>query len=213
LRSSLLIENENGKVLIDTGPDLRAQLLKVGVGHVDGVIWTHGHYDHFTGFAEFHRVQRKVDVYGIRETLDYILDYLSFLGPGRHDIEMYEPFELIGLKFTLFEVNHPPSKKPVGVIIQEGDKKVVFTGDCERDIPERSLDVIDRPVLLIADAIVPDITQFHIQKHMDAIQAMDLGDQIRAEKIVLTHLSHYFKPHDEANKVYPLGYDGMKFKI
>ncbi len=213
LRSSLLVESDNGKVLVDTGPDLRAQLLKAGVEHVDGVIWTHGHYDHFTGFAEFHRVQRKVEVYGVTETLDYIIDYLSFLGPSRHDIAMYETFDLIGLKFTLFRVKHRPSKNPIGVMIQEGDKKVVFTGDCEREVPEKSIEIMDKPDLLIADAIVPDLTKFHIKKHMDAIQAMELGKQIQAKEIVLTHLSHYFKPHMQASEEYPLGYDGMQFEI
>ncbi|MDK2891910.1 MBL fold metallo-hydrolase [Methanohalophilus sp.] len=213
LRSSLLVENEYGKVLIDTGPDLRAQLLKNGVEHVDGVIWTHGHYDHFTGFAEFHRVQYKVDVYGITETLDYIVDYLSFLGPKRHDIPMYKPFELIGLKFTLFEVKHRPYKRAVGVMIQEGVKKVVFTGDSESEFLEKSLEVMDSPDLLIADAIVPDRSIFHIKKHMDAIEAMELGKRIHAKNIVLTHLSHYFKPHVEASKEYPLGYDGMQLEI
>lgn len=213
LRSSILIENGEGAVLIDTGPDLRAQLLTTGIEHIDGVIWTHGHYDHFTGFGEFHRVQRKVDVYGIRETLDYVLEYLAFLGPHRHDIEMYEPFELIGLKFTLFEVKHRPAKKPIGVVIEEGHKKVVFTGDCEKAIPEKSLEIMQKPDLLIADAIVPDLTRFHIKKHMDALQAIELGKLLMAKEVVLTHLSHYFRPHEEASQEYPLGYDGMAFEI
>jgi phosphoribosyl 1,2-cyclic phosphate phosphodiesterase len=209
LRSALLVENNGGRVLIDTGPDLRAQLLKLDVSHIDGVIWTHGHYDHFTGYGEFHRVQTKVDVYGIRETLDYILNYLGFLGPRRHDVEMYGSFELIGLKFSLFEVKHRPSKKPIGVIIEAGNTKVVFTGDCEKDIPEKSLEMMEDPDLLIADAIVPDITLFNIQKHMDARQAMELGEKIRAKKVIFTHLSHYFGPHEEASKEFPLGYDEM----
>lgn len=80
-RFSILVESQNGKVLVDTGPDLRSQLLVNGVHHVDGVIWTHTHYDHFAGFAEFHRVQYNVDVYGIKETLNYILEYLHYMHP------------------------------------------------------------------------------------------------------------------------------------
>jgi len=117
-------------------------MLRKGLKHIDGVIWTHGHYDHYTGFGEFHRVQYNVDVYGVTETLDYILDYVSFLRPSRHDIPLHTPFELIGLDFTLFEVNHPPAKKAVGVMICEGDKKVVISGDTDENIPEKSIELI-----------------------------------------------------------------------
>ncbi|MBN1134141.1 MAG: MBL fold metallo-hydrolase [Methanosarcinaceae archaeon] len=211
LRFSVLVESDKGKVLIDTGPDLRQQMLENNIVHVDGVIWTHGHYDHYTGFAEFHRVQSNVDVYGITETLDYILDYLYFLKPIRHDVLMYEPFELIGLTFTLFEVKHPPVKKAVGVMICERNKKVVITSDAQKDIPPRSLELIQQPDLLVVDAIVPPTIK--VKKHMNSVEAMALAKEIEAKEIVMTHLSHYFKPHDEESKILPLGYDGMVFHI
>src|SRR5665647_619695 len=56
LRTSLLIENEERHILIDSSPDLRQQLLLHGSPHIDAVIWTHGHYDHFIGFGEFYRI-------------------------------------------------------------------------------------------------------------------------------------------------------------
>ena len=58
LRTSLLVENEGKHILIDSSPDLRQQLLLHGSPHIDAVIWTHGHYDHFIGFGEFYRVQK-----------------------------------------------------------------------------------------------------------------------------------------------------------
>lgn len=209
-RFAILVESSEGTVLIDTGPDLRYQLLKTETKHIDGVIWTHGHYDHFAGFAEFHRVQYNVDVYGLTETLEYILDYLQFLRPKKHERNMYEPFELIGLEFTLFEVIHPPVKRSIGVMIRDGNTKVVITGDTQRDIPKKSIDTIMEPDLLIADAIVPPTVE--VKKHMNTAEAMDLAQEIKAKKVVFTHLSHFFKPHDEAVKEYPLGYDGMVFE-
>jgi phosphoribosyl 1,2-cyclic phosphate phosphodiesterase len=210
-RSAILIGSNRGTVLIDTGPDLRAQLLKNGTCHIDGVIWTHGHYDHFAGFAEFHRVQYNVDVYGLGETLDYILDYLKFMHPKRHNIPLYEPFELIGMEFTLFEVVHPPAKKPVGVIIRHAGKKVVITGDSQRNISQKSIQYIMDPDLLIVDAIVPPTVG--VKKHMNTDEALDLAREIRARQVVFTHLSHFFKPHDEASQEYPLAYDGMTFEL
>ncbi len=206
-RCAVLVESHSGGVLIDTGPDLRCQLLKNGTKHIDGVIWTHGHYDHFAGFAEFHRVQYNVDVYGLKHTLEYILDYLQFLRPRKHERELYIPFELIGLKFTLFEVVHPPLKRSVGVMIQDDITKVVITGDTQRDLSERSIETIMEPDLLIVDAIVPPSVE--VKKHMNTEEALDLANAIKAKKVIFTHLSHFFKPHDEASIEYPLAYDGM----
>jgi len=211
LRFSVLVESDQGKILIDTGPDLKTQMLENGISHIDGVIWTHGHYDHYAGFGEFHRVQNNIDVYGLTETLDYILDYLYFLKPIRHDVLMYEPFELIGLTFTLFEVKHPPIKQAVGVMVCEGGKKVVITGDTRKLIPSRSIELIRQPDLLIADAIVPP--SINVKKHMNSEEAMEFANEIEAKEVVLTHLSHHFKPHDEAAKTLPLGYDGMVFEV
>ncbi len=209
-RFAILVESTKGAVLIDSGPDLRCQLIEAGTEHIDGVIWTHGHYDHFAGFAEFHRVQYNVDVYGLPETLEYILDYLHFLRPKKHEKELYEPFELIGLEFTLFEVIHPPVKRSVGVMIRDRKIKVVITGDTQREIPQRSIDLIMEPDLLIADAIVPPTVE--VKKHMNTDEAMDLAREVKARKFVFTHLSHFFRPHDEASRDYPLGYDGMVFE-
>lgn len=55
-RCSLLIEQEglNGltRVLIDSGPDMREQLLRHGIGSLDGVVYTHSHADHCHGLDD-----------------------------------------------------------------------------------------------------------------------------------------------------------------
>ena len=209
LRFSVLVESPAGRILIDTSPDLRWQLLKRGISHVDGVIWTHSHYDHYAGFGDFHRIQSGVNVYGLKNTLDYILNYLSFMKPVRHDVDPYSTFDLIDLGFMLVEVSHPPLEESAGVIIMNGRRKVVITGDTTLDIPEKSLELMSRPDLLIADAIIPP--RGKVAKHMNSKDAMELASLLDARNVVLTHLSHNFPPHDEAVKEWPLGYDGMEF--
>jgi phosphoribosyl 1,2-cyclic phosphate phosphodiesterase len=211
LRFSILVESEKGKILIDSSPDLRQQFLRQNLSHIDGVIWTHGHYDHYSGFGEFYRVQSKVDVYGIPETLNYINQYVSFLKPRYHYVKLYEPFELIGLQFTLFKVDHPPVENPAGVIILEKRTKVVITGDTGPEIPEASLELMKDPDLLIADAIVPP--HIHIKKHMNSEEAMALAEKLKAKEVVLTHLSHLFRPHNIESLFLPLGYDGQVFEL
>ncbi len=211
LRFSILVESENGRVLIDTSPDLRWQLLKKGISRIDGVIWTHAHYDHYAGFGDFHRIQNGVNVYGLKSTLDYIMNYLYFMKPNRHDVRFNVPFELIGINVTLVEVSHPPLPESAGVILTDGKSKVVVTGDTEKAIPEKSFELMYKPDLLIADAIIPP--RGTIPKHMNAKEAMELASELEAKAVVLTHLSHNFPPHDESVKKWPLGYDGMEFEF
>ncbi len=211
LRFSILVESESGRALIDTSPDLRWQLLKKGISRIDGVIWTHAHYDHYAGFGDFHRIQNGVNVYGLKSTLDYIMNYLYFMKPNRHDVRFNVPFELIGINVTLVEVSHPPLEESAGVILTDGKSKVVVTGDTTKDIPEKSFELMYRPDLLIADAIIPP--RGTVPKHMNAREAMELASELEAKAVVLTHLSHNFPPHDESVKKWPLGYDGMEFEF
>lgn len=210
MRFSILVESDCGKVLVDTSPDLRWQLLKKEIDKVDAVIWTHGHYDHYAGFGDFYRIQSHVDVYSLKWTMDYILNYLYFLKPVRHDILAYEPFDLIGLEFTLFKVNHPPTET-IGVQIREGEKKVIITSDTNLQIPEESMELMKNADLIVADAIMPP--GYNINKHMNAGEAIDLARTLGAKCVLLTHLSHLYPPHQDAVKRWPLGYDMMEISL
>ena len=72
-RCSLLVEKEgdNGTttVLIDTSPDMRAQLLDAGIGRLDAVIYTHPHADHVHGLDDLRMI-----VYNIRARLPVYAD-------------------------------------------------------------------------------------------------------------------------------------------
>lgn len=72
-RCSLLIERETAdgvtRVLIDTSPDMRAQLLDAGVGALDGVVYTHSHADHVHGLDDLRQI-----VYNTRARLNVWAD-------------------------------------------------------------------------------------------------------------------------------------------
>lgn len=59
-RCSMLVERqtEDGttRVLIDTTPDMRSQLLDADVGALDGVVWTHSHADHVHGIDDLRMI-------------------------------------------------------------------------------------------------------------------------------------------------------------
>jgi len=70
-RTSLLVERREGsgvtRVLVDTSPDLREQLLDADVDRLDAVLYTHEHADHTHGVddlrALFIKQRRPIDVY------------------------------------------------------------------------------------------------------------------------------------------------------
>jgi phosphoribosyl 1,2-cyclic phosphate phosphodiesterase len=70
-RTSLLVERHGAggitRVLVDTSPDLREQLLAADVDHLDGVLYTHEHADHTHGIDDlrslFIKQRAPVDLY------------------------------------------------------------------------------------------------------------------------------------------------------
>jgi len=78
LRCSVLVEasSEAGttRVLVDTGPDLREQMLSANIGDLDGVLYTHAHADHLHGIDDLRvftiRNRKRMPVYMDRATYD-----------------------------------------------------------------------------------------------------------------------------------------------
>jgi phosphoribosyl 1,2-cyclic phosphate phosphodiesterase len=58
LRTSVLVESAEERMLVDCGPDLRQQLLAAEVGRLEGVIVTHAHGDHCHGIDELRPVSQ-----------------------------------------------------------------------------------------------------------------------------------------------------------
>jgi phosphoribosyl 1,2-cyclic phosphate phosphodiesterase len=57
-RTSIVIEFQNQRLLVDTSPDLRSQFLAAGVPGIDAVLFTHAHADHITGIDEIRILNR-----------------------------------------------------------------------------------------------------------------------------------------------------------
>ena len=88
LRSSVLIEQNGVRLVIDSGPDFRYQMLREGIDRIDAILYTHGHMDHVGGMDDvraFNYVMgRAIDLYcepRVERTLRRIFDYASGI-PG-----------------------------------------------------------------------------------------------------------------------------------
>ena len=80
-RCSLLIQLVDGakqtRVLVDSSPDLRQQLLDAAVGWVDGVVYTHAHADHVNGLDDLRAVylnrEKRVPAWADEPTREQLL--------------------------------------------------------------------------------------------------------------------------------------------
>ena len=205
LRTSLLIENEGFHLLVDSSPDLRQQLLRYGSPHIDAVIWTHGHYDHFMGFGDFYRVQHIPPVFATLPVMNYCAEIFRFLTFDRRIIQPYEPFSFSGITITPFMVKHPPAYT-CGLLFETGKSRVGFTSDTNIDIPQRSLDLLGNLDLLLLDALVPSSVTIH--KHMNYLDACMLADRLKPKDFRCVHQSHLL-PWDLPH----LGMDGDIFEF
>lgn len=85
-RAAIVVENETERLLIDTPPELHAQLLDADVSLVDAVLYTHAHADHCHGLDDlrglnFHR-DDDLDVYGDDLTLAELQDRFAYAFQG-----------------------------------------------------------------------------------------------------------------------------------
>ncbi|MCS4542040.1 MAG: MBL fold metallo-hydrolase [Euryarchaeota archaeon] len=199
-RFSILID-DGKKILVDTSPDLRAQFLKANLSGVDLVLITHTHYDHFTGLGELHG--RLVDFWALPDTLDYVLKWFDYLRKESRIqvkvIETYQQYEYGKYKIQAFNVMHEGAPTtPVGYIIQDDSHKIVITGDTGSELPQKSLETMKNPDLLISEGTffkesIPKI-------HLNVDGAIKLGGLLGAKETILTHFSHRNKPYNELNK-------------
>lgn len=76
LRSSVFVSDKRTDILIDSGPDLREQLLSAGIRNIDAVLYTHLHADHTDGVNELREINRltqeAIPIYGDTATIDSI---------------------------------------------------------------------------------------------------------------------------------------------
>ncbi len=198
-RCSLLVERIAGegvtRVLIDTSPDMRDQLLDAGVGELDGVVFTHSHADHTHGIDDLRQVvfnlRHRLPVWADGPTQDALISRFgyAFIQPegspyppilDLHGID--GPVEVSGaggvVRLIPFKADHG-SMEALG--FRMGN--VAYLPDAVA-IPEQSWPVLAGLDCWIVDALrrKPHPTHAHL--------AMTLGwiDQARPAQAVLTNM-------------------------
>ena len=126
-RCSLLVERHANdavtRVLIDTSPDMRDQLLDAGIGMLDGVVYTHSHADHVHGIDDLRQVvfnmRHRLPVWADAPTQDALLSRFAYAfvqpeeSPYPPILDLHAitgPFDVPGpagpIHFIPFKVDH-----------------------------------------------------------------------------------------------------------
>lgn len=138
-RVSIIVESATTRILVDTSPDMREQLLAADVASVDAVIWTHDHADHCHGIDDlrqlFHAAGRPVAGYARGDTLASLTARFAYAFHGRGGYPATVegralPDRLMIGDIAVAVIDQPHgSITSAGLIFAHDDKKIVYSTD------------------------------------------------------------------------------------
>ena len=222
LRTGLLVEHEDRRLVVDISPDFRQQALRERIDRIDALLITHCHADHAYGLDDIRPINFKhgpVPVFaseitwqGLRRVFNYIFQS-GHIGGGvaqvvPHTIE--GEFEAAGLRVTPVPVIHG-RLEVTGFRFSDGRREMAFITDCNL-IPDESLDKLRELDLLIIDALrfKPHSTHLHVEQSLAYIA------ELQPRRALLTHASHDIK-HSVVSARLPegvdLAHDGLRVEL
>lgn len=217
-RASLLIRHHNQNILVDTSTDLRRQALRQGITGVDAVLFTHSHADHVNGIDDlrgFYFLHKKIiPCFAAANTLKTLQSGFKYIFE-EHESSGYKPLlsiNEIDSPFELFGLNIVPVPLVHGKTSALGYRigSFAYLTDCSA-IPDSSLPLLEGLDLLVMDGLRWTEHPFHF--NIDG--AVAAARQIKAARVVLTHLTHEVA-YSESCKLPPgfeFAYDGLEFDL
>lgn len=123
-RVSIIVEHEGTRVLVDTGPDMRQQLLDANIGAVDAVIWTHEHADHVFGIDDlrqiYHRLGHPVRGFARARTGAKLRAMFGYVFDGHHGYPPTVDLHLLPDELTIGSIAIRVVDQPHGSITSAG---------------------------------------------------------------------------------------------
>ena len=228
LRPSLVVEisapdePRPRRLLLDTAPDMRTQMLRAGIDEIDAVLLTHPHADHLFGMDDLRqfnfRLGRAIPVYATENTLSHVRTVFSYVfretqtGGGKpqltlHPVAALEPFDLLGVTITPLLIWHgdtPVTAYKIGA-------RFAYVTDVSR-IPDET-----RPHLRGLDTLILGTVRYEPHPtHFGLWQALEEIADFAPRRAFLTHLGHHFDYEtlqgETPAHVAPC-YDGLSFSV
>ena len=220
-RVSILVEHEDARVLVDTGPDLREQLLDANVADVGAVIWTHDHADHCHGIDDlrqlFHARGAPVTGYARPDTLATLTTRFAYAFEGKDGYPpvvrghvLPDAFEVRGIGIRITDQPHGTITS-AGIRFDVDGRSIGYATDFNIFTDEmtslyQGLDV------LVIDALRrrPHPTHPHLDQALEWIAA------VQPARAILTHMDQsmdYRTLRAELPEHVEPGYDGLEIVL
>lgn len=219
-RSSILVECDETQLVIDTGPDFRAQMLRERVKKLDAVLFTHAHKDHTAGLDDirsFNFLQKSdMPIYAEEEVhhqlkKEFAYIFASKKYPGVPQVNLHpitnKPFYVKKNKIVPIRVMH--YKLPV-FGFRFGDFTYITDAN---HISDQEKEKIKGSKVIVLNALQkePHISHFTLD------QALALLDELQPDRGYLTHISHRLGLHSTVSEELPtnvqLAWDGLKIEL
>ncbi len=183
------------RVLVDTGPDLREQLLDADVDWIDAIVWTHDHADHCHGIDEvrqlFHRRGGPVPGYARPDTLGALTTRFAYAFRGNAgypptvDARVLPDLLPFG-EHAIRVVDQPHGTiSSAGLVFVSAGKKIVYATDFNDMTPAMN-DAYRGADLWVVDALRRQPHPTH--PHLD--QTLAWVDALEPKAVLLTHMDH-----------------------
>jgi phosphoribosyl 1,2-cyclic phosphate phosphodiesterase len=217
-RASILVRSETTTILIDTGPDMREQLLAAGVSRIDAVLWTHEHADHTHGIDDlrqiFHLSHKPVPCYARQRCLESLERRFRYVFHGRGGYPPTATISLLKDQITIGDIVVRTVDQPHGNItsagfrFEDGTETAGYSTDFHEITPDME-DMFAGVDLWVIDALrhAPHPTHANLATTLDAVT------RIKPGRAILTHMDQsmdYKALSAELPGGVEPGYDGLE---
>lgn len=221
-RVSIIVEGDDGaRILVDTSPDLRGQLLDNAVDRIDAVFWTHDHADHCHGIDDLRPFrqarQGPIPGYAAEETAQRLRQRFSYVFAGQHgypsivELQNLERVRICaGIGVRHVQMPHGPGQS-TAFRFECASSSIGYATDFST-ITEAMIDLFQSTDVLVVDALRRDPHPTHAHLAM----SIELARRSGARRTILTHLD---KSMDFASLCEELppgvepGYDGLEVRL
>lgn len=216
------------RMLIDTSPEMRLQLIRHGIDRLDGVLYTHTHADHIFGLDDLRRInaltEGPIDVYAEQSSIDTLRSMFRYIFESHANVNQSfiptlltrpiqpgVPLDLHGARWTPLRLLHgrlPVLGFRVDYAGERGEPQSLAYGTDVSGVPPETLSLLADLDVLVIDGL----RYRHHPTHFTVDQALGVIEQVKPRRASLTHIAHDIMHADLEPRLpenVAIAYDGL----